>query len=208
MTTMKTEAQVKESTSTKEVFESLLAQMKHNAIESQNAFYAGIIAKAKSTKTNGEMEDAFKLRNGWYPPYYFTKVRGLLDYEAQRYGSSKTTPLIFKNDLQIAGMVAKWVADDVDAMFASFIAKQTAKTEGIIKGRALRVSGYIVGNLECELLFTLADGAGFKMKTQIVWKCNQRGTHFWQFPTTFHDATNKDGEAISRPSEARLKELL
>jgi hypothetical protein len=106
----------------------------------------------------------------------------------------------------INAKIDKIVADNIKAMFESFILKQTKKTEDIIKGRKATVTGSVHNfNLECYLKFMLEDGAKFDMQTQIVWKCNSYGTHYYAFPTTFHNAYKADGTKINVPSEAKLK---
>lgn len=69
-------------------------------------------------------------------------------------------------------------------------------------GADIKIAGTI-GNERMD--FTFADGSSFWMKTQQVYVVNQKGTHFWRFPTTFHNVQFADGTFMQSPSSDRMQ---
>lgn len=113
---------------------------------------------------------------------------------------------VLRKPTEINALINQWVDRDMRAMFDGFIAKNTEKLAPILKGRDVDVTGTVSGSLEGDFRFiVVGSNAAFTMRTQIVWKyLSAYGTHFWQFPTTFHAATSDKGHKIGQPSHARL----
>lgn len=53
--------------------------------------------------------------------------------------------------------------------------------------------------------FNFNDGSRFSIKNQIVSKMSNRGTFFYSYPTTFHDAYLPNNEKIPNPNEYTVK---
>ena len=194
---------------TREVFEALLAEMKKDAEAARNEYYGKIKARVAALAgiTYNEFRDTVKPpRQNGYPVPMNAEQReafNMIAPENGRCSYSWNTIVIVRPDID--EYIKKLVAEDMRAMFEGFIQKQTKKTDGILKGRSVEVTGRVTGNLECYLTFKLEDGARFQMQTQIVWKVSVNNNLFWQFPTTFHEAFTAAGEKIKAPSEAKLK---
>lgn len=209
---------------TKKVFEEILAGMKAEAEARRLAYYnrvrdniAAYIKLGETTKKDLEANGPYPYKRG----QGYTETHKLVDSLAREYrpdgiyseyyGANAYPQARDLIDLRtdVDGIIARKVARDVEEMFASFIYKQTYKTGAIVKGRRPTVKGNVTpGSLECYLTFDLEDGAHFEMKCQIVWHENDRGTQYYQFPTTFHNARKADGTKIGTPSEIKLKKEL
>ena len=188
--------------STRQVFETLLQQMKNSATQHLTESYLRIkedVAKWEG-KTYGEFLNHFQRKDA------YTKHHAMrMAVDASGRGSLwRGTTIKVRDDVDT--YISQCVQRDLSEMFESFIEKQTEKTTDIIKGRPIKsIEGKIFDNLECRLHFELEDGSRFEMRCQIVWKFSSKGTRFWQFPTTFHNAVRADGTKIVQPSEAKLK---
>jgi hypothetical protein len=201
----------KEGASVKQVFEKVLEGMKKNVEEDLRAHYTRLAKQAMEWEgmtvyEQGKASDQIYHKNNrsWKfsnPDYKFQQYLINYDYKPGVVGQIIKIVNVQKN-------IDKWVADGLRDMFESFIAKQTEKVNGIIKGRKVQVKSWISRSLEGTFDFILGDGAKFRMQTQIVWKTSPKGKRFWQFPTTFHNAIKANGTAIRNPSEANLKKEL
>jgi hypothetical protein len=202
----------------KQVFENLCQQMKAQALEQHIAFYTSIVMTLEPEKVYKVQSDEFytlfggakKNRYGYtaIPP----RARIAMDFmEGANYPENHD---MYPGLHQGEKMATDWEArvqkrstEEVEAMFAAFITKQTEKVAAIIKNRAAQVTGEIAGTLECTLNFVLSDKSKFEMRCKIVWHVNQQGTQYWQFPTTFHNAVKADGTRITPASELNMKKL-
>lgn len=61
------------------------------------------------------------------------------------------------------------------------------------------------GYLSNEIDFNFDDGSRFTLRNQIVHKVSNRGTFFYTFPTTFHNAILPNGEIVKNPNEYNVK---
>jgi hypothetical protein len=200
----------KETEEVKKIFVHVLEGMKKEAGERLTAHYNSLAEQAKEIAGTPKDNEYRLVLKKWG-----THVRGYdIPSEDSRFVNSilvheyglKDVTLIPED--KIKTKVAALVAEEIKAMFESFIRKQTDKVSGIIKGRRYHVKSRVCANLEGWFSFELADGAKFDMQTQIVWKYSPKGKRFWQFPTTFHNAVKADGTVIKTPSEAKLKKEL
>jgi hypothetical protein len=117
------------------------------------------------------------------------------------------------DDGGIPGAVNTWITQTVkrkaDDTYARFIAKQTGKLAGILKGRQVeKAEGQVYGNLTGHVRIVIAGGTRFEMRFSIVGAHSPLGAWFYRFPTTFHDVFDCDGNKVSVPSEAKLAEVL
>jgi hypothetical protein len=113
----------------------------------------------------------------------------------------------------ISEVVDTWIIDTVkreaDDAYARFIAKQTGKLAGILKGRQVeKADGQVFGNLTGHVRIVIAGGARFEMRFSLVGAYSPRGVWFYRFPTTFHNVFDCDGNKVPVPSEAKLGEML
>lgn len=188
--------------STRLAFEGILRELKENAIQAVSAHYELIRARVAPLTTCDAIRKEFSRHTDAHD---CATAMGMTvrvnDNDYSMHAVRTLRPDIQKH-------IAKCVAEDVEAMFASFLSKQTAKVAAIVKNRSLTVTGRVSGNLEGTFDFVLSDGTKFEMRTQIIWKRSINGLLFWQFPTTFHAAFMADGTKVSNPSEAKLKKVL
>jgi len=201
----------KEGGSVKKIFEEVLSGMRKNVEEDLRAHYTRLAKQAMEWEgmTTDEQNKASNLiYNKSYRSYKFTNP----DYKFQQYLMHYTNnpkgPGQLVTIVNVQKYIDEWVANGLRDMFENFIAKQTEKLNGIIKGRKVHAKSWISRSLEGTFDFTLGDGAKFRMQTQIVWKISPKGKRFWQFPTTFHNAVKANGTKIGTPSEATLKKEL
>jgi hypothetical protein len=204
----------KEGASVKQVFEKVLEGLRGEVEANLTRHYTRLAAEMK--ELDGKcLDEASKIMDKKYDHYYkFSNPDHNFQYRCVTFGYA---PVYIKNCSQVIKYLApevvkekirKTVAEDLKSMFDSYIAKQTEKVNGILKGRKATVSSSVSRNLEGYYKFALADGAKFGMQTQIVWKTSPKGKRFWQFPTTFHNAIKANGTTIKNPSEANLKKEL
>jgi hypothetical protein len=201
----------KEGASVKKVFEEVLSGMRKEAEAGLTKHYTILAEEAKAVDGVGWREgyNTLRKRRGlpWGNSYYDTPdtkfQESLLEIAFGHPQLLKMRPAE-----GVKKLINTQVAGDISAMFDSFIAKQTEKVNGILKGRKVHVKSQVYRNLEGTFQFQLEDGAKFLMKTQIIWKMSPKGKRFWQFPTTFHNAVKANGTAIRNPSEANLKKEL
>lgn len=201
----------KEHDSVKQVFETVLAGMKKNVEEDLRAHYTKLAKQAQEWDGLPERE-VDKITTKIYHTHYRAWKFDNPDYKFQSYlFHYDYAPNVVGQVVKIVNVqkyIDKFVADSLRDMFESFIAKQTEKVNGILKGRKVHVRSSVSRSLEGTFDFNLEDGAKFRMQTQIVWKMSPKGKRFWQFPTTFHNAVKADGTAIRPPSEDALKKYL
>jgi hypothetical protein len=102
---------------------------------------------------------------------------------------------------KVAGM------ETAKAIRAAFIAKNTDKLAAILEGKgdlyAIVVSSWSRSNFEGELSVTFEDGSSFTVRNKTVQKCNDNGTVFAQYPTTFHNTTFADGTKMAGANSLR-----
>lgn len=200
-----------EGSEVRKVFESVLEGMKKDTEAHLLSHYSKLAEDAKLVdgmdwrKGYYELDKKRGLRwgDGYYPNEDTKFQRDLMNIS---FGHPQLLKL--KSPEEIRKVINYQIMQDLQAMFEGFILKQTEKVNGILKGRKVRVKSRISGSLEGTFAFSLDDGAKFLMKTQIVWKTSPKGKHFWQFPTTFHNAVKANGQTISPASELNLKKEL
>lgn len=115
----------------------------------------------------------------------------------------------YKSVLEASG---KRAADD---MQRAFLVKNVAKLVSILekKGTELRREPRILkasasyGIFEGDIEISFLDNSSFIVRNKIVWKRNQYGTNFNQFPTTFHNVVMPDGKPMGQPSEERMNSV-
>lgn len=200
-----------ESASVKKIFETVLESLRKGVEADLQAHYARLAKQAMEWDGLPERE-VDQITNKLYhrtnrdwkydnPDFKFQSY--LMHYESRRDVPGQVVRIV-----KVKEHTDRFVADALRDMFESFIAKQTEKVNGIIKGRKVHVRSSVSRSLEGIFDFTLEDGAKFRMKTQIIWKMSPKGKRFWQFPTTFHDAYKANGAPIRVPSEDALKKEL
>lgn len=197
----------------KKVFEEVLSGMKKEAEVRLTDYYSKLAEETKVVEGLTHDKANFELRKKrgfrWGNSYYATDATKF-QYDLLKWSCSSFMTGIAS--MKPANEIKKYITDkvtaDVQAMFESFINKQTEKVNGILKGRKVHVHSKVYPNLEGTFQFDLEDGSKFLMKTQVVWKMSQKGKRFWQFPTTFHNAIKANGMKIGTPSEAALKKEL
>jgi hypothetical protein len=109
----------------------------------------------------------------------------------------------------------KQAADD---MQQNFVTKNAKKLASIIERKAkqaglaseptiLKAKAGVQGAFEGDMRLNFVDGSAFEVRNQVVFKTNQYGTFFLQYPTTFHNVVMPDGTALSMPSEERMNDV-
>lgn len=88
-----------------------------------------------------------------------------------------------------------------------FQLKMYNKLSGFLKeiGKDFNVSVYGKRKNSNEIIFEFKDGSSFWIKNSIVPKFSNRGTFFYTYPTTFHNAYLPNREKISNPNEYTVK---
>lgn len=110
-------------------------------------------------------------------------------------------------------VVQSSVERDVQDMVERYVIKNTGKVAPIVhaKGEPKEVRvhwGSLQGwGFAGEMRFEFADGAGFTVRNQAVWKSTYSGSSFVQFPTTFHDVRFKNGSVKSMVPEQAMNEV-
>jgi hypothetical protein len=106
---------------------------------------------------------------------------------------------------KIVAAEATRYADDVVDMFVCRVGK---KLSDIVDKKGNLTKAEITGRnlLDSWMTLAFADGSGFQVQTQIVWKRSVNNVHFNQFPTCFRNVTMKDGSRMELPSEEKMKE--
>lgn len=89
----------------------------------------------------------------------------------------------------------------------SFSLKMYDKLGGLIAPESKEFSVEYKGGVHSNvILFKLGEGNGFTVINKIVYGVNQWGTGYYQYPTTFHDAT-VSGKKIPSPNELAVKKM-
>ena len=96
-------------------------------------------------------------------------------------------------------------ADDIVNMF---VFRVGTKLSDIVDKKGNLTKAEITGRnlMDSWMTIEFADGSGFQVQTQIVWKRSVNNVHFNQFPTCFRNVTMKDGSRMELPSEEKMKE--
>jgi hypothetical protein len=205
-------ADEKQLNTARSIFEALCKEMKAQALKQHIEYYTRIVQMLDANKVYDTRKEEFLSIFG---PIRKTRWNENLPSEKARIAMDFMDDVDFPDGTRQGEQVAKdWEVrvqkrskEEVEAMFAAFINKQTEKVAAIIKNRDADISGEVQGNLECELHFALSDKSQFDMRCKIVWHVNQLGTSYWQFPTTFHNAVKADGTRITPASELNMKKL-
>lgn len=91
----------------------------------------------------------------------------------------------------------------------SFFFKMADKLGGLVaSGKLESVGEYMNRNstpFDSFIRFTFKNGSQFIIKSSIVINCSPLGNYFYQYPTTFHDAIDKNGNKIKNPNELIVK---
>jgi hypothetical protein len=102
-------------------------------------------------------------------------------------------------------------ADDTQK---EFIFKNAKKLGMLVKNKGVAMDDPKIIHLSVggrgfhgEILFKFDDGSKFTVRNKVVWKQNNYGTVFNQYPTTFHDVVMPDGKPMSMPSEERMNRV-
>jgi hypothetical protein len=59
---------------------------------------------------------------------------------------------------------------------------------------------------ENDIFFKFEDGSRFSIRNSIVPKVSNKGTYFYTYPTTFHNAVLANGEKVANPNELTVKQ--
>lgn len=201
------------SLGTKGIFEKILEDMKENFQNQRKEYYDNLKEEAKTYEGlgHGEMNNSFKEKYGKY--CYSNPNSRAREISKMMAGKNNECSYIWSTEMAVRSDIDTYIQKRIDKdtadMFEAFVQKQTAKIDGILKGRNAEITGSVDNKtLECYLHFRLSDGASFDMKCQIIWKLSVKGKLFWQFPTTFHNAMDSKREKIKSPSQSKLKKLL
>lgn len=98
---------------------------------------------------------------------------------------------------------------DATEAVAGFVYKITAKLTGIVDAAGGLVKHSTFGSLRNNRLrLECANGLTCDVTNDVVWVCNEYGTVFCRYPTTFHSVILPGGERLKTPSEAKLKKAL
>jgi len=110
------------------------------------------------------------------------------------------------------GIAKKMATDGVDDIVKKYLAKNTDKIGSVVEHKGdlknIKIShgnlhgGGFAGELVCHF----SDGTQFTVRNKVVYKMNERGKTFVQFPTTFHDITWADGKKSKMLSEKQMNE--
>lgn len=105
-----------------------------------------------------------------------------------------------RNDAEEARRAFVWKNTDR----ISTIARRKGQTPKVtvIDNNEQGVAGY-GGNIR----FSFDDGSSFVLRNKTVWKRDQFGDRFMQWPTTFHDVKLAGGKKMSSPSEERMVDV-
>ena len=115
-------------------------------------------------------------------------------------------PFKIKDDETLEKIIQKEVDYWTSMLYDGFVAKNTAKIEGILKGDDdISVESTVGGNLVGHIRVRTSTGGSFVMQFSIVHAFSNKGTYFQRFPTTFHNVTLSDGTEMKKPSEAKMK---
>jgi hypothetical protein len=102
-------------------------------------------------------------------------------------------------------------ADGVQQLYLAKNVRKLAKIvelKGNLKGEPEVLKAYVMASgFGGEVRVSFEDGAQFTVRNKSVWKVNEHGTQFIQFPTTFHDVTLEGGKRMAgQPSEKEMIE--
>jgi hypothetical protein len=101
----------------------------------------------------------------------------------------------------------------VQDMVERYVYKNTRKIAPIVHAKGepseVRVGwGSLQGwGFAGSIYFKFPDGTAFMVRNKAVWKSTYSGKLFYQFPTTFHDVTFKDGHGRAMVSEKEMNEV-
>ena len=95
----------------------------------------------------------------------------------------------------------------------TFIVKNAKKLGSILDKKSsaltgnpeiLRARASQGGHFEGVMKISFVDGSQFTVTNKVVFKRNNYGTNFVQFPTTFHDVVMPDGKKMGTPNEEKM----
>lgn len=91
---------------------------------------------------------------------------------------------------------------------AQWQGKMYNKLGGFISELNKKFTTSVIGRTmgEHDIIFKFDDGSRFSIRNQIVSKISNKGTYFYAYPTTFHNAFLPDGSRIAQPSEFTVKD--
>ena len=125
-----------------------------------------------------------------------------------RYGGVDFGGWSIKTQVELDKLVAAEANRYADDIVNMFVFRVGTKLSDIVDKKGNLTKAEITGRnlMDSWMTIEFADGSGFQVQTQIVWKRSVNNVHFNQFPTCFRNVTMKDGSRMELPSEEKMKE--
>lgn len=163
--------------------------------------YIRIAEMFKEKFPNGiSSKEYYDRRNSFY-----SNVIGFLFKKKDPNSYIEQTHILIDNYEQKARQIAKRVSEDTIAQWQG---KMYNKLGGFISELNKKFTTNVIGRTmgEHDIIFKFEDGSRFSIRNQIVSKISNKGTYFYAYPTTFHNAFLPDGSRIAQPSEFTVKD--
>lgn len=193
----------------KHIVDAIVADFQVSAVARLKAAVAKAIPLVDGKTFSEAFGNAFKAPYGIYskaPHKDFLRKCFCRHDEGKGFGGRPSDPFYSKDKATINNLIDKEVDYWTSMLYDGFVAKNTAKIEGILKGENdISVSSTVGGNLVGHIRVNLTSGAEFRMQFSIVHAISKKGTYFQRFPTTFHNVRLSDGDEMKKPSEAKMK---
>lgn len=110
-------------------------------------------------------------------------------------------------------VLMRMASEQVEAMRAKYISKNTRKLSSIISSKGNLESVDVLnetvrrGAINGVMHIKFSDGSSFVVENSTVLSYSSAGKPFYRFPTTFHNVILPSGEKMSNPSEQRVNEI-